>query len=75
MSNTAEKEQVTLHLIGQHVLWGVEQQFFMDSDAIAVAANGNLENVAPPIMAPQRPRKVVAKPIAAENVVKLFGVK
>ena len=50
MSNTAKQEQVTLHLIGQHVMWGIESQFFMDSDAISAAVNGNLENVAPPMM-------------------------
>ncbi len=75
MSNTAKQEQVTLHLIGQHVMWGIEQQFFMDSDQITVAINGNVENVAPPVMAPKRERKVIAEPASTENVVKLFGAK
>ncbi len=73
MKNTAEKDQVTLHLIGTNIMWGVDAPDFGYDENFDAAANGNIENAAPPIMAPKRERKA-ATAQANQGVVRLFKV-
>ena len=73
MQNSANQKQPVLHFIGDNVLWGVELPYFALPKTDSVATNDNDAFAPVPKMAPPRPKKSVAEPVAASvNVVSLF---
>lgn len=76
--NSAEQQNTTLHLIGYHLMWGIDNQFFNNADRIAPAINANIENGPVPMMAPRREKSkpaVADAPAANSNIVNLFARK
>lgn len=57
MKNTAKQQQMTLHLIGLHVMWGLEQQYFKVTE-FGIAANENQSSAALPESMPEKKERV-----------------
>ncbi len=72
-NNAAEQDQVTIHILGSQVMWGVDDAHLRYSEDFADAANANIENGPVPVMPkPREPKMTAVESASNQNIVNLF---